>query len=113
MCVYTPCLTTCVQLYTPSFLSTVCPVLSSLSSPFLNLHLHVMYSFSSSPLRELSKMRKENRKKEHLIKSLQADARKKEVILKRKQDEVISILSTSRATQHVWSLTLASPERVA
>ena len=46
MCVYihTPCLTTCVQLCTPSCLSTVCPVLSSLSSPFLNLHLHVLSS---------------------------------------------------------------------
>ena len=43
--------------------------------------------------REMSKMRKENRKKEHLIKSLQADARKKEVILRRKQDEVSAIAS--------------------
>ena len=44
--------------------------------------------------RELSKLRKENRKKDHLIKSLQADVRKKEIILRRKQDEVSSIAST-------------------
>ena len=43
--------------------------------------------------RELSKLRKDNRKKDHLIKSLQADARKKEIILRSKQDEVSSIAS--------------------
>ena len=51
---------------------------------------HLNFTLHSFPSRELSKIRNENRKKEHLIKSLQADARKKEVILRRKQDEVSS-----------------------
>ena len=114
---------TCVCIYT--LFNYMCTIVYSVLFVYcLACSLFLVLSFSQSTftcyvfflllsLRELSKMRKENRKKEHLIKSLQADARKKEVILKRKQDEVISILSTSRATQHVWSLTLASPERVA
>ena len=39
--------------------------------------------------RELAKLRKDHRKKENQIRNLQADARKKEIILKRKNEEVI------------------------
>ena len=47
--------------------------------------------------REIAQLRKDHRKKENLIKTLQADARRKEMVLKRKQEEVqtITLLSLS------------------
>ena len=38
--------------------------------------------------REVAMLKKETRKKEHRIKSLEADARKRELVLKRRQEQV-------------------------
>ena len=41
--------------------------------------------------REITQLRKDFRKKDHMIRTLQADARRKELVLKRKQDEVTTL----------------------
>jgi len=38
--------------------------------------------------REMAQLKKETRKKEHRIKSLEADAKKREIVLRRRADEV-------------------------
>lgn len=47
-----------------------------------------MFTRVSFFFRELAKLRKDHRKKENQIRSLQADARRKEIMLKRRNEEV-------------------------
>ena len=42
--------------------------------------------------REIAQLRKEGRKKEHIIKFQEADVRKREAVLKRRQEEVREII---------------------
>ena len=57
------------------------------------LHSHVLMSLflfvqDIRKAREVAQLRKESRKKEHRIKSLEADAKRREVVLRRRQEEV-------------------------
>ena len=83
---------------TPSHHHTLTPSPSP-PHPLTPSHHHSKKQEDARQLRHISKLKKETRKKENKIQSLEADAQRKAIIMKRRADEVII---TSSQNNHVY-----------
>ena len=90
--------------FTPSPLHTLTPshphpftVTPSHPHPFTPSHPHSKKQEDARQLRHISQLKKETRKKENKIQSLEADAQRKAIIMKRRADEVIITSSNNYA----------------
>ena len=79
---------------TPSPLHTFTP---SHPHPLTPSHPHSKKQEDARQLRHISQLKKETRKKENKIQSLEADAQRKAIVMKRRADEVIITSSNNYA----------------